>query len=113
MSMSPVAMIIRELAIQLPVALVYLVGLVFALMYLSRAPRPAMAAAGGLAVLLLSLVVAPLITQVVLRSGVVEPMLALGVVGFLRSLVYAAAFAAILYAVFADRPAIPAGKPLV
>jgi len=110
---SAITATILQIASQLPVALILLVGLVLALMNLSRLPKPAMAAGAGVGVLLLMVVVRPVIGTIVSRSvGYQHVVVILNVMHFFFNLIEAAALGALIYAVFADRPQATSGKPL-
>jgi len=111
---SAVASIMGQIASQLPVVLVLLLGLVFVLMNYSRLPTAALAAGAGLCILLLLVVARPVIFSVVGRAFSGEHIrLVFGLVGFLFNLIEAAALGALIYAVFADRPQATPGKPLI
>ena len=110
---NPLVTIIRDLGLQSPIALVYLAGLIFALTNLSRVQRPSIIAAGGLAVLLLSMVIRTIANSIIGRAiGYPHAIMVLGVMHFFFNLIHAAAIGAVIYAVFADRPAASGGKPI-
>ena len=102
----------------LPLAVVYVLGLVMALMQLQRLPRVAAAAGGGFGGLLLILVLRPAVDQLiyaVLRSDGQSISVMLTLTGLLFNLLSAVATGAIAFAVFADRPEVqlpfPGAKP--
>lgn len=105
-----IASLLRDIALQFPTALVYLAGLILALMLFGRLPRVALAAAGGFGLLLLLVLVRPLIyfavNQAFRAGGNYEnATVVFGVVGFFCNLLEATAMAPLLYAIFAPRPA--------
>jgi hypothetical protein len=110
---NPLLTIVRDLGLQTPIALVYLAGLVFALTNLSRVQRPSIIAGGGLAVLLLLIVIRTIANSIIGRAvGYPDAIMVLGLVHFFLNIIQAAAIGALIYAVFADRPAAVGGKPI-
>jgi hypothetical protein len=111
---NPLVTIIRDLGLQSPIALVYLAGLLFALTNLSRAQRPSIIAGGGLAVLLLLIVIRTIANSIVGHTiSYPNAIYVLGVMHFFFNIIHAAAIGAVIYAVFADRPQTAFAKPIV
>jgi len=109
---SPLWQLVRNLVVMSPMALAYLAGLIVVIMNWSRAPRPALAAAVSLVVMLLLMPVQTIANMFIGRAGHENLLLILTVVNLFFNLIHAAAFGALLYAVFADRPAAIGGKPI-
>jgi len=111
---NPLVNIIRDLGLQSPIALVYLAGIIFALTNLSRVQRPSIIAGGGLAVLLLLMVIRTIASSIVGHTiSYPNAIYVLGVMHFFFNIIHAAAFGAVICAVFADRPQAALGKPMV
>ncbi len=109
--------IIRDWAVQSPVAIVYLLGIVLALMQIQRWPRASIAAAGGLMMLVFTVLVRPIVSYLIIRgmsnSGSGSQIsMAFAISGFLFNIIEAVAMGAIIYAVFADRQQVASGTPL-
>ena len=110
---NPLVTIIRDFGLQSPMALVYLAGLVYALTNLSRVQRPSIIAGGGLAALLLLMVIRTIANSIIGRTiGYPNAIMVPGVMHFFFNIIQAAAIGAVIYAVFADRPAAIGGKPI-
>jgi len=110
--------IIRDWAVQSPVVIVYLLGIVLALIQIQRWPRVSMAAVGGLMVLVLMVLVRPIVSYLINRgmsnsvSGS-QISMAFAISGFFFNVIEAAAMGAIIYAIFAERPQVAAaGNPM-
>lgn len=102
----------------LPLAVVYVLGVVMALLQMQRLPRVAAAAGGGFGALLLILMVQPLLSTLIyaaFRSDGQTISVLHTLSDFVFNLLKAIAIGAIGYAVFADRPEvqlpIPGQKP--
>ena len=101
---------------QLPIILVYLVGLALALVWRRRHPRAHLFAILGIAVLLLNLVVMSGVQVWFPRYWMAHThsewsVNSLGLtIGVIRSLIAAGGFALLLMAVFIGRPAQPSGQ---
>jgi cytosine/uracil/thiamine/allantoin permease len=110
--------IIRDWAVQSPAVIVYLLGIVLALIQIQRWPRVSMAAVGGLMVLVLMVLVRPIVSYLIIRgmsnsvSGS-QISMAFAISGFFFNVIEAAAMGAIIYAIFAERPQVAAaGTPM-
>ena len=93
----------------LPLAVVYVLGLVMALMQMQRLPRVAAAAGGGFGALLLILMVQPLVSTLIyaaFRSDGQTISVLHTLSDFVFNLFKAMAIGAIGYAIFADRPEV-------
>ena len=99
--------IVRNLGVQLPLAVVYLLGLVLAISQMQRLPRVAAPAGGGFGLLLVLMLVRPIVTSLIFRVLQNDPQtisIAMTVLGFFFNLLEAGCMGAIAYAIFADRP---------
>ena len=101
--------LLPQLVFIAPLAFMYLVGVILALIYLDRIGRPALFALTGCAILLLVTVAAPFVNgylMAVLRSGAIEKMAGfwwMSASSILRTLLDIAGFALVLAAVFMRR----------
>jgi hypothetical protein len=107
---SPFA-VLGQLAIQAPMILIWLVGMALALLWWQRAPRVALATCVACGLFVLDALIGTAIT-VALPSMLIEQGqssaqigTAFGVIGALRSLLHAALWIAILFAIFSGRRA--------
>jgi hypothetical protein len=100
----------------LPLVVVYVLGLAFALMQMQRLPRVAAAAGGGFGALLLLLMVRPMFTSVIFRALRRDPdslSVLMTLTGFVFTLLTAVAMGAVAFAIFVDRPEVqlPFNRP--
>jgi hypothetical protein len=100
----------------LPLVIVYVFGLVLALLQMQRLPRMATAAGGGFALLLLLMLVRPLFDSLVygiFGSDGQAISVTMTIVSFFFSVLEAVASGAIVYAIFVERPEVqlPIGGP--
>jgi hypothetical protein len=99
--------------VQLPMLLVYLTGLVLALVLRPRLPTASTLALVGLVILLVLLVVQPLFFQYLIRTqssagrSATDLRQAMTIVGVVTNLLHAGGFTLVLAAVFVGRP-VPA-----
>ena len=117
-STSPLTYLMRDIGVQLPIAIVYVAGIIAVAMQMQRIPRVSLAAGAGLGVLLLMIFVRPVIffgiNQWIDRGGGPQSaMLIYGIISILFNLIAAAAMAGVIYAIFADRPQATTGKPMI
>ena len=99
----------------LPLAIVYVFGLVLALLQMQRLPRMATAAGGGFGLLLLLMFVEPLFSTLVygiFRSDGQAISVTMTITGFFFSVLKAVGSGAIVYAIFVDRPEVQLPIPL-
>ena len=110
---SPFALL-AQYAIQAPMLLVWLVGMALALLWWQRAPKVALATCVACGLFLLDALIGAAIS-VALPSMLIEQGrssaqigTAFGLIGIFRSLLHAALWAAVLFAIFSGRAAAPA-----
>ncbi len=110
---SPFAFL-AQYAIQAPQFLVWLAGMALALLWWQRAPKVALITCVACGLFLLDALIGTFIS-VALPSMMVDRGqsttqigTAFGLIGFVRSLLHAALWAAILFAIFSGRAAVPA-----
>jgi hypothetical protein len=102
-----------QLVAQTPVLLVYLVGIVLALVFRARAALASTLALAGLALLLTVSIVQPFVFQLVLRSQIdagsqgADIGRVIGFLGVVGSLLHAAGLGLLIAAVFAPRASAP------
>jgi hypothetical protein len=110
---SPFAFL-AQYAIQVPLLLIWLVGMALALLWWQRAPKAALATCVACGLFLLDALIGAFIS-VALPSMLIERGqstaqvgTAFALVGIVRSLLHAALWAAVLFAIFSGRAAAPA-----
>ncbi len=110
---SPFAFL-AQYAIQAPMLLVWVVGMALALLWWQRAPKVALVTCIVCGIFLLDALIGTAIS-VVLPGMLIEQGrdtaqigTAFGLIGFVRSLLHAVLWAAVLFAIFSGRAALPA-----
>jgi hypothetical protein len=110
---SPFAFL-AQYAIQAPMLLIWLVGMALALLWWQRAPRVALATSVACGLFLLDALIGTFISvalpgMLIERGqGSAQIGSAFALVGIVRSLLHAALWAAVLFAIFSGRGVVPA-----
>lgn len=110
---SPFAFL-AQFAIQVPLLLVWLVGIVLALLWWQRAPKVALVTCVACGLFLLDALIGTAIVVALPNmlsergQSAVQIGTAFGLVGMVRSLLHAALWVAVLFAIFSGRVAAPA-----
>jgi hypothetical protein len=105
---------LTQYAVQAPQLLIWLVGMALAVVWWQRAPRVALVTCGACGLFLLDALIGTAISvalpSMLIDNGQSASQVgtAFALIGGVRSLLHAALWAAVLFAIFSGRPAAPA-----